>query len=191
MALFNKEADLKVKIDAAPKSSEQPQEPMSVTQAAAPASSAPRERSAGSVPQPSPPEARRNAQSTAYLDTGTKISGKLWFEGAIRIDGQVDGEITAKESLVIGESAVVTAQIKANSIVVAGKASGDIIATQRLEIRPSARVTGNVTSPVLIVHEGATLEGRCSMQPEGAREERKLAVFPKEDSLPQVASKRA
>jgi cytoskeletal protein CcmA (bactofilin family) len=187
MALFNKEADRNIKNDAAPKSPARPQvEPMAVTEAAVPANSGPGEKSATSV-RSSPPETRSNAEGRAYLDSGTKINGKLWFEGDTRIDGQVDGEITAKQGLVIGESAVVAAQIKANSIVVAGKASGDIIASQRLEIRPSARVTGNVTSPVLIVHEGAMLEGCCSMQPEGAREERKLTVFPKEESFPKTA----
>jgi cytoskeletal protein CcmA (bactofilin family) len=191
MALFNKEAEPNVKNEAAPKSSAQPQvEPMPVTQAAVPANWAPGQKSPTSV-RPAPPETRSNAEGRAYLDSGSKISGKLWCEGAIRIDGQVDGEITAEESLVIGESAVVTAQIKAISIVVAGKASGDIIASRRLEIRPSARVTGNITSPVLIVHEGAMFEGHCSMQPEGAREDRKLAVFPKEERFPQVASKQA
>jgi cytoskeletal protein CcmA (bactofilin family) len=137
-------------------------------------------------PAASPIEARANSEGRAYLDSGSKISGKLLFEGATRIDGQVDGEITAKEGLVIGESAVVTAQIKATAIVVAGKVSGDITATQRLEIRPSARVIGNLTSPVLVVHEGAMFEGHCSMQPEGAREDRKVAVFPKEERLAQA-----
>jgi cytoskeletal protein CcmA (bactofilin family) len=141
--------------------------------------------------RPAPAETRSNAEARAYLDGGSKISGKLLFEGATRIDGQVDGEITAKESLIIGESAVVTAQIRASSITVAGKVSGDIIASQRLEIRPSARVIGNLTSPVLIVHEGAMFEGHCSMQPEGAREDRKVAVFPKEERLPQAAQKQA
>ena len=189
MALFNKEADPNVRNDAAPKSPPLPQvEPMPVTQAAVPANSAPGQKSATSV-RPTAPETRSNAEGRAYLDSGSNISGKLWFEGATRIDGQVDGEIIAKESLVIGESAVVTAQIKAISIVVAGKASGDIIASQRLEIRPSARVTGNVTSPVLIVHEGAMLEGHCSMQPDGTREDHKLAVFPKEERFPQAAPK--
>ena len=191
MALFNKEADRNVKHDAAPKSPAQPQvEPMLVAQAAVPANSAPGQKSATSV-RPAPPETRSNAEGRACLDSGSKISGKLWFEGATRIDGQVDGEITAKEGLVIGESAVVAAQIKANSIVVAGKASGDIVASQRLEIHPSARVMGNISSPVLIVHEGAILEGHCSMQPEGAREDLKLAVFPKEERFPQFALKQA
>jgi cytoskeletal protein CcmA (bactofilin family) len=191
MALFNKEADRNPKSEAAPKFPSQVQvPPLPVTQTAVPPNSAPAEKVAPPS-RPAPAETRSNAEARAYLDAGSKISGKLLFEGATRIDGQVDGEITAKESLIIGESAVVTAQIRANSIIVAGKVSGDIIASQRLEIRPSARVIGNLTSPVLIVHEGAMFEGHCSMQPEGAREDRKIAVFPKEERLTQVAQKQA
>jgi cytoskeletal protein CcmA (bactofilin family) len=189
MALFSKEADRNLKNETAPKVPAQPQvQPLPATQAAAPPNPAPAEK-------PAPIRAglteSRSSTEGAYLDSGSKISGKLVFEGTTRIDGQVDGEIAAKDSLVIGESAVVTAQIKASAIIVAGKVSGDITATQRLEIRPSARVIGNLTSPVLIVYEGAMFEGHCSMQPEGAREDRKVAVFPKEERLPQVAQKQA
>jgi cytoskeletal protein CcmA (bactofilin family) len=117
-------------------------------------------------------------EARAYLDQGCKVSGKLSFEGPARIDGQVDGEITAKDSVMVGESAVVTAQIKAASVIVAGKVSGDITASQRI-----AKVLGNLTAPVLVVHEGAVFEGHCAMQPEGAREDRKLTVFPKEERM--------
>jgi cytoskeletal protein CcmA (bactofilin family) len=191
MALFNKEADRNLKNESAPKFPAQSQvQPLPVTQAAVAPNSVPAEKPAAPL-RAAPTETRNNSEGRAYLDSGSKISGKLIFEGATRIDGQVDGEISAKDSLIIGESAVVTAQIKANAIIVAGKVSGDIIATQRLEIRPSARVIGNLTAPVLIVHEGAMFEGHCSMQPEGAREDRKIAVFPKDERLPQVAQKQA
>ena len=122
-------------------------------------------------------------EARAYLDQGSKVNGKLSFEGPARIDGHIDGEINAKDSIMIGESAVVTAQIKASSIIVAGKVSGDITASQRIEIRPSAKVMGNLTAPILVVHEGAVFEGHCAMQPEGAREDRKVTVFPKEERM--------
>jgi cytoskeletal protein CcmA (bactofilin family) len=108
------------------------------------------------------------------------VSGKLNFEGPARIDGQVDGEITAMDSLMIGENAVLTAQIRAGSIIVAGKVSSDIVAGQRIEIRPSAKVLGNLNSPVLVVHEGVVFEGNCVMHPEGTREHRKVSVFRQE-----------
>lgn len=140
---------------------------------------------AGTSPQP-----RLSAQpeGRAYLDRGSKVSGKLGFDGPARIDGEVDGEIIAKESVTIGESATVTAQIRAASVVVGGKVSGDIVATQRIEIRPAAKVIGNLTAPILVVHEGAQFEGHCSMQPEGVREDRKVTVFPKEDRPHQAAA---
>jgi cytoskeletal protein CcmA (bactofilin family) len=129
------------------------------------------------------PSSAAPLEARAYLDQGSKVTGKISFEGPARIDGQVDGEITAKDSVTIGENAVVTAQIKAASIVVAGKISGDLTASQRIEIRPSAKVLGNLTAPVLVVHEGAVFEGHCAMQPESAREDRKVTVFLKEERM--------
>ena len=69
--------------------------------------------------------------AAAYLDRGTKVSGKLHFECPARIDGNIDGEIDGKE-ITIGESAVATAQIRADSVVVCGKVKGEITATQRI-----------------------------------------------------------
>ena len=110
MALFNKEADRNVKNEGAPKFLTQPQiQPLPVTQPSAAPTSAPSDKPTTAA-KPILTEARSSAEGRAYLDSGSKISGKLLFEGPIRIDGQVDGEITAKESLVIGESAMVTAQ---------------------------------------------------------------------------------
>ena len=88
----------------------------------------------------------------------------------------------------IGESAVVTARIKASSIIVAGSLSGEIIASERIEIRPSGRVSGNLTAPKLIVHEGAIFEGNCAMQPEGVREDRRPSTSRKEERIPMQAN---
>jgi cytoskeletal protein CcmA (bactofilin family) len=178
MALFNKEPDKGPKMQPVQPSNvanSQTQPTLSVAQPA------PAHRAAPTAP----------AEGRAYLDRGSKISGKLNFDGPARIDGEVDGEIIAKDSLNIGETAVITAQIKASSIVVAGKVSGDITGTQKIEIRPSAKVAGNLAAPLLVIQEGALFEGHCSMQPEAAREDRKITVFPKEErvaSAPQTAS---
>ena len=176
MALFTKEPEknLKVQPTTAPQSPPSPPTPI-----------------ASASLSPSAPVARANgpahSEGRAYLDRGSKIVGKISFEGPARIDGEVDGEINAKDSLTIGENAIVTAQIRAASVSVAGKVSGDIVASQRIEIRPSARVNGNITAPVLAVQEGAQFEGHCSMQPEGTREDRKVTVFPKEERVAQAA----
>ena len=116
-------------------------------------------------------------EAGTYLGDGSKVSGKLNFEGSARIDGQIDGEIIAKDSIMIGDSAVVTASINAASVILAGKVSGDITASQRIELRFSAKVLGNLTSPVLVVDKGAEFEGHCAMQSWEARDAQSHGVF--------------
>ncbi len=159
MALFSKEPDNTQKAREAVKPAAPPAAPM-----ASPAQ--PEERVSARPAAPLTQPASAAGEARAYLDKGSKISGKLFFEGPVRIDGQVDGEISANDAVTVGESAVVTAQVKAASIVIAGKLSGDIIAGKRIEIRPTAKVFGNLTTPVLVVHDGALFEGHCAMNPE-------------------------
>jgi cytoskeletal protein CcmA (bactofilin family) len=174
MALFTKEPDKNLKIQPA-------------TSGPAPTASTTTPIASSSAPSAPRASASLGGEPRACLDRGSKITGKVSFEGPARIDGEVDGEISGKDSVVISESAVVTAQIRAASVSVAGKVSGDIVATQRIEIRPNAKVSGNITAPVLVVHEGAQFEGHCSMQPESVREDRRITVFPKEERVAQAA----
>ena len=101
--------------------------------------------------------------TSAFLGKGTKIVGKLTFEGSVRIEGQIEGEITAQDTLTVGESAVVKAKILGTSVVVHGQVTGDISARTRLELRAPSKVVGNITSASLVIHEGAVFEGQCSM----------------------------
>jgi cytoskeletal protein CcmA (bactofilin family) len=159
MGLFNKEPEKIQKV--------QPVQPSSVT---------------SSQPQPGD----LVAEGPASLGRGTKVSGKLAFGGSARIDGEVDGEIAAKDRLHIGANAVITAQIKAASIVVAGKVTGDIIGSKKIEIRPSGKVTGDLSAPVVVIQEGARFEGRCSM-PGAVGEGERVTVFPKQERVVQIA----
>jgi cytoskeletal protein CcmA (bactofilin family) len=189
MALFNKEPDKNVRPPQP--AARAPGQPAPSATLAVPAGATDDKAAANRASNGQLGPVTTASDSRAYLDKGCRISGKLFFEGATRIDGQVDGEITASSLVTIGESAVVTAQIKAASVVVAGKVSGDITASERIEIRPSAKVLGNLTGPILIVHEGAIFEGHCSMgQPEAQREQSKVAMFPKEDRNVQAGTQK-
>jgi len=101
--------------------------------------------------------------TSAFLGKGSRITGKLVFEGTARIEGQIDGEITAQETLTIGESAVVKARITGGTVIVHGQVTGDITARTRIELRAPGRVVGNLSTPSLVIQEGSVLEGQCSM----------------------------
>ena len=119
----------------------------------------------------------------AYLDQGCEINGKLKFEGPVRIEGTIEGEIEGQDTVTIGKTGIVTARIKAQSIVVAGLVKGDLTASQRIELQPSAKVSGSLTAPKLVILEGAVFDGTCTMHPKAVRDDRKLAFAHKDERI--------
>lgn len=112
----------------------------------------------------------------AFLGEGTSFKGTLTFEGTVRIDGRLEGEIFTKDTLVIGESAHVNASIHAGVVVISGTVHGNIAAERKIEIHASGRLFGNISTPSLVIEEGVVFEGNCTMgqgdrQPEQPTEE--------------------
>ncbi len=103
----------------------------------------------------------------AYLGPGTKINGKLHFDGPATIEGEVEGEIVAQATVTVGQQATVKGKISAASILVQGKVLADVQAEKKLEIQPPGSVVGDVTTQSLVVGDGAILEGHISMKKEG------------------------
>jgi len=91
----------------------------------------------------------------------------LAFEGAVRIDGKLEGEVTSEDTLIVGEQAVVNAEIHVGSIVISGKISGDITAKKRIDIKASGEVCGNLKTPILTIEEGVIFQGTCDMRRSG------------------------
>jgi cytoskeletal protein CcmA (bactofilin family) len=132
--------------------------------------------------EPVPPAVA--GEVNAYLGKGSRVTGKLNFEGTVRVDGQVEGEINAQDTLIVGEPAIVNAQITGNSVIIKGRVTGDITARKRVEIRAPGKLFGNVTTPSLIIQEGVIFEGHCSMGgAEAAKADRKVTPFPKEEKI--------
>ncbi len=58
---------------------------------------------------------------------GTKINGKLHFEGQATIDGEVEGEIVAQAHIIVGQQATIKGKMSAQSILVQGKVMADVV----------------------------------------------------------------
>lgn len=100
---------------------------------------------------------------TAILDRGSSFEGKLTFEGTVQIGGQFKGEIFTKDTLIVSEGAVVTAQIEAETIIIHGRVEGNLFARRRVIMNPPAVFRGTVTSPSLKIDEGVVFEGASYM----------------------------
>jgi len=112
----------------------------------------------------------------AFLGEGTDFKGILTFEGTVRVDGKLEGEIYTKDTLVVGESAVVAAEINVDTIVISGVVKGNITATGKIEVHRPGKLYGNVKTPSLFIEEGVIFEGNCSMTHETA-DEKKVSSF--------------
>src|SRR5262249_2123003 len=122
--------------------------------------------------------ARPDAASeiSTLLGRGSDFEGKLTFEGTVRIDGKLSGEIFSDDVLVIGEGAEVHAELDVGEVIVQGSVVGNIKAKRSVEIHAPARVRGDIHTPSLQIDKGVIFEGRCYM--EGLTDVRKRDVSP-------------
>ncbi len=93
----------------------------------------------------------------------TQFNGDLTFKKSLQINGQFDGEINSGGFLVIGEDAVVKANIKAKAVIVMGTIYGNVEAIDKLEIQPKGKIFGNIRTGKLTIADGVVFEGSCEM----------------------------
>lgn len=102
----------------------------------------------------------------ALLGRGTRFAGKLTFEGRVRIEGNLDGEILGDGVLVIGDGAEVKANVEVGTLIVRGGVlRGNVTARQLIEIHPQGAVYGDIQAPEIDISKGCVFEGRCTMIP--------------------------
>ena len=101
---------------------------------------------------------------TTLLGRGATFEGKLTFEGTVRIDGRFRGEVFSDDVLVIGEGAIVEAEIDIGEVIVQGTVVGNIKAKRSIEIHAPGRVKGDIHTPSLQIDKGVVFEGRSFME---------------------------
>jgi cytoskeletal protein CcmA (bactofilin family) len=104
---------------------------------------------------------------SGFLDQGTNVTGELRFSGTLRVDGNFHGSISTSDVLIVGEHAVVHADITVGEIEVHGKVFGRIESKRRVEIFSTGRIQGDIHAPVLIMQSGGVFDGRSYMTSEG------------------------
>jgi cytoskeletal protein CcmA (bactofilin family) len=117
------------------------------------------------------------------IGTETKLTGNLESSGDIRVDGSIEGHVTVKQRLVLGEGGLIKGDIVANDAIVAGLLQGNIRVEQTLVLRSTARIEGDISTDKIVIESGAQFNGRCSMNAQ-------LAAAPsKSNGLPYIKAK--
>ena len=109
------------------------------------------------------------------LAKGVVLKGEIHVEGTVRIDGRLDGDIQTKGQVIIGEDGLVQGTITAGSVVSSGRIKAKVMANERVQLMKTATLIGEVLTPLLVIEEGAKLQGVTDM-----------GVTPWTDELPKL-----
>ena len=99
----------------------------------------------------------------AFFGVGVECIGEIWYEGNVQIDGRLEGTIHTKGTLVIGDRAVVKANIEAGTVICKGKIQGDVVAQESIKLLSPGLIDGTMSAPRLSVENGGVFNGRVSM----------------------------
>ena len=114
-----------------------------------------------------------------FIDVGTEVVGELRFRDTFRVDGRVKGKIVSDNTLIVGESGNVEAEIDCAVVSIRGTVRGRVQGRQRIELLAGSKVQGTLVSPKLVIEEGAFFEGNCDMSAAPRRPVAALAPLPR------------
>ena len=102
------------------------------------------------------------------IGAGTQIKGDMTFDGGLRVDGRVHGNVISVEgkpgTLVLSEAARIEGEIRVSHVVINGTVVGPVHAADYVELQSKANVTGDVYYGTLEMHLGAVVQGRLIYQ---------------------------
>lgn len=100
---------------------------------------------------------------STVLGKETAFHGVLEFKRPLQINGSFEGEIVTEGVLLIGEGAVVKANVEAGTVIVGGHVIGNIVAYNKLEMLGTGKVNGNIKTAKLQIADGVVFDGNCEM----------------------------
>jgi len=114
--------------------------------------------------QPSSPRPE-SPRGLAAIGPSIFVKGNLTGEEDLLIEGRVEGKIVLKKNSVsVGRSGRVKADIHGNSIRVDGEVQGNLIGEKEIVIRASGQVEGNLVAPSITLENGSRFKGSIDME---------------------------
>lgn len=110
---------------------------------------------------------KKRNKSGARLDTligqNTFLEGNIVFEGGLRIDGAIKGNITALNDtdavLTVSEQGKIEGDINVPNMIINGAVTGDVHSSGHVELAAKTNIQGNVYYTLLQMEEGAQING--------------------------------
>ncbi|MFJ5446487.1 polymer-forming cytoskeletal protein [Methylobacillus methanolivorans] len=109
------------------------------------------------------------------ISTDTRIEGNITFNGGLRVDGQIKGDVSESSgtpsTLVLSEQGRIEGAVTVARIVLNGEVQGPVRSSHYLELLAKSRISGDVYYKSLEIHTGAIIEGKLVYLGDAAKAE--------------------
>ncbi len=95
----------------------------------------------------------------AVLGRGLRVRGRVQGSGDLRIEAQVEGDVTVSGALALGEGASVKGGVSAQRVTIDGEIEGDVESRGPVTIGATGSLRGDVTASELTLDEGGRFHG--------------------------------
>ena len=102
-------------------------------------------------------------QQDSIITAGLKVEGVVKGAGTLIVEGEIVGDIQMMNDVLVRDSGIIEADIRADNVNVNGKVTGNIVATSFIFISGGSRVVGDVTGPSINIEKGAKFRGNLRM----------------------------
>jgi len=100
---------------------------------------------------------------TNQIMVGTTITGDVVCDGNIRIDGILNGNLSAKGKVVIGPNGVIDGELNCQNADISGTVKAKVTVAELLTLKSTAKLNGDISTNKLSIEPGANFSGACSM----------------------------
>jgi len=97
---------------------------------------------------------------TSVLGATTRVTGRVHGEGALRIEGTIEGDVSVSGPTEIGPGAAVEGDLSAESIDASGRLIGDATARGAIAVRAGAEVRGDMKAGSISIEPGSKVDVR-------------------------------
>ena len=94
---------------------------------------------------------------------GSKIIGDFIAESNVRIDGEIQGNVSSSSKIVVGLSGMINGNLVCTDADIEGRIEGTLKVEGLLTLRSNAKITGEITTAKIQIEEGAEFSGQCKM----------------------------
>lgn len=105
----------------------------------------------------------KEVEANNIIGKGTKIIGDLLTQGNIRIDGEVNGNITSKSKVALGGGSNLKGNLVSSNAEIEGEVTGNIFIAELLILKANAVINGDVHALRMITEPGAKINGQCKV----------------------------